>query len=74
MNHESGWHLSGCVEGVKVEFLVDTGAVCTLISSVFSKIKQRCAVKLRPYHPDLQLADGSVKEIEGVCCSYRDKG
>ena len=54
------------VNGILTEFLIDTGASLTLISTrVWEHVKESCVSELRPYSANLQTASGECLVIRG---------
>ncbi len=61
----SGWFLTAEFMGRKVDFLIDSGASCSLISSAMWSDGSGEKVRLRPSDLDLSMADGSYLEVAG---------
>ena len=63
---KSGWYLRAELNGIKVRFLVDTGASNTMMDTkVFDRICRRNRVDLEPSEHSFCLADGTPMKLAG---------
>ena len=63
---DTGWFLDASISETNFEFLIDTGASCTLVdTTVFQNITLKQDIELQPCQTEFSMADGSPLEVAG---------